>query len=84
MLQSSTTKEAYKSLSMTINTRGQGSHLDIETNTSVPTLIPIESLKMCEYIRACLDPQLKLQLDCFYSYLITVPNKSKCNEPILL
>ena len=47
MLQLTTFIEAYKTLSMTINTRGQRSHLGNETKTSVPALILIESSKMC-------------------------------------
>ena len=47
MLQSTISIEAYKALSMANHTRGQGSHLGNETKTSVPTLIPIESPKMC-------------------------------------
>ena len=46
MLHSTTSKtstEAYKALSMAINTRGQGSHLGNETKISVPTLTPTES-----------------------------------------
>lgn len=57
MLQSTTSIKAYKTLSMAINTRGQGSQLGNETNTSVPTLIPIASSNLCENIRAYLDPQ---------------------------
>ena len=47
MLHSTTSIEAYKTLSMAKHPRGQGSHLGNETKTSVPTLIPIESSKMC-------------------------------------
>ena len=43
MLHSQTSIEAYKALSMAINTRVQGLHLGNETKTSVPALIPIES-----------------------------------------
>ena len=39
---------------------GQGLHLDNKTKTSVPALIPIESLNLCENIRACLDFQIKI------------------------
>ena len=44
---------------MAKHTRGQGSHLGNETNTSVLALISIESSIMYENTRACLDPQLK-------------------------
>ena len=52
MLHSTTSIEAYKTLSMAIHTRGQGSQLGNETKTSVPALIPIESSNMCENTRA--------------------------------
>ena len=60
MLQSTTSIEAYKTLSMAIHTKGQGLHLGNETKTSVPALIPIESSNLCENTRACLDTQLKI------------------------
>ena len=47
MLQSTISIEAYKTLSMAKHIKGQGSHLGNETKSSVPALIPIESLKMC-------------------------------------
>ena len=56
MLQSTISIEAYKTISMAIHTRDQGSHLGNETKTSVPTLIPIESSDLCDNTRACLDP----------------------------
>ena len=43
MLHSQTSIEAYKTLSITINTRSQGLHLGNETKTSVSALISIES-----------------------------------------
>ena len=55
MLHSTTSKtfiEAYKTLSMANNTRAQGSHLDNEISASVPVLILIESLNLCENTRA--------------------------------
>ena len=61
MLHSTTSKtsiKAYKTLSMEKHIRGQGSNLDNETKTSVPTLIPIKSSNLCENTRACLDPEL--------------------------
>ena len=61
---------------MAKHTRGQESHLGNETKTSVPALIQIESSDLCEYTRACLNPILKLQLDCFYS------NLSKCGTRV--
>jgi len=33
---------------------------DVEIQQSVLALIPIENSNMCEYTRACLDPQLKV------------------------
>ena len=36
----------------------------------------IECSKLCKNTRACLDPQLKLRLDCFYS------NLSKCGTRV--
>ena len=60
MLQLISSIEAYKALSMAKNTWGQRSHLVNEIKTSVPALIPIESLDLCEYTRACLDPQIKI------------------------
>ena len=55
---SKTSIKAYKTLSMEKHIRGQGSNLDNETKTSVPALIPIKSLNLCENTRACLDPEL--------------------------
>ena len=60
MLQSTISIETYKALSMTIHIRDQGSHLGNETKTSVPTLIIIESLDLCDNTRAYLDPQFKI------------------------
>ena len=54
---------------MATSTRGQESHLGNKTKTIVPALIPIKSSNMCENTKACLEPQLKLWLDCFYSNL---------------
>ena len=45
---------------MAKHTRGQGSHLGNETKTSVPALIQIESSDLCEYTRACLNPNFKI------------------------
>ena len=60
MLQSTISIEAYKALSMAKHTRGQRLHLGNETKTSVPTLIIIESLDLCDNTRAYLDPQFKI------------------------
>ena len=60
MLQSTISIESYKALSMAKHTRGQGSHLGNETKSSVPTLIPIESLDMCRKQMSCLDLQIKI------------------------
>ena len=51
-----TSIEAYKVLSMAINTRDQGSHLGNETKTSVPALISTKSSDLCQNTIACLDP----------------------------
>ena len=50
---------------MAKHTRGQGSHLGNETKTSVPALIQIESSDLCEYTRACLNPNFKITVRFF-------------------